>query len=168
MHSESFTIILSKLGLIFNESLSFDKFLDLIGFNQEFISNLIRNNKEYFIKYINSLKTFNDICSYDLKKNKEFINLILDLDRLDLLTNIDDYDLDILKRIGNSKSINLIWEYEGSVRLKQKLFEIKDNLTELEFINLISLLNVDTELFNKLNISESDWAKMLAFERGMC
>lgn len=129
----------SMFEIVLKNNDLFDKFLDLIGFNQEFISNLIRNNKEYFIKYINSLKTFNDIRSYDLKKNKDFINLILDLDRVDLLTNIDDYDLDILKRIGNSKSINLIWEYEGSVRLKQKLFEIKDNLTELEFINLISL-----------------------------
>ena len=123
-----------------------DNFYRYCFSNTEELNEFIEENVEI---YLNKVK--NNNVPYILRNNDSIVKLILLANNQELIANIDEYSVDNLKILAGlvKDGINISARY-GDMRFANKLFSVKDNLTEEEFSQLLKLL------FDRNNYSRVD------------
>ena len=151
---EDYTYYLNRDGYVFDNetknkisNIILNKYLDdeniarnfTMGYfiSQQELTELIKQNRDIFEQYISK---YGKACQYRFFDNDEFIKIILENSRGDLIQHIDNYSIDNLKllvaKIDEGIEINY---YEGNDRLLFKLFENKELFTSYEFCKLLDL-----------------------------
>ena len=128
----------------------FDIFLKSFFNNKEELNEFIKDNEEFFIKYLHNEK---DNVLYILKNNDYFIKIILKEKYIKLINNIENYSLNNLKELATiiNDGIELPY-FLGNDRFMYHLFELKTQLQPKEFVLLLNLLKEKSLYDRKDNI----------------
>ena len=143
-------------NIVFNKyrySYELDKFFRNFFESKEELNEFIGTNSDFFRDYIN-IK--NENISYRLKDCDNFITLVLEEGKTNLISNIQNYSIENLRLLVQllNKNIQLPY-YIGNNEFAEHIIKLKDELKDEEMIVLLNLLKDRAFYDRKMRDSES-------------
>ena len=143
-------------NIVFNKyrySYELDKFFRNFFESKEELNEFIGTNSDFFRDYIN-IK--NENISYRLKDCDNFITLVLEEGKTNLISNIQNYSIENLRLLVQllNKNIQLPY-YIGNNEFAEHIIKLKDELKDEEMIVLLNLLKDRYFYDRKMRNSES-------------
>lgn len=143
-------------NIVFNKyrySYELDKFFRNFFESKEELNEFIGTNSDFFRDYIN-IK--NENISYRLKDCDNFITLVLEEGKTNLISNIQNYSIENLRLLVQllNKNIQLPY-YIGNNEFAEHIIKLKDELKDEEMIVLLNLLKDRAFYDRKMRNSES-------------
>lgn len=143
-------------NIVFNKyrySYELDKFFRNFFESKEELNEFIGTNSDFFRDYIN-IK--NENISYRLKDCDNFITLVLEEGKTNLISNIQNYSIENLRLLVQllNKNIQLPY-YIGNNEFAEHIIKLKDELKDEDMIVLLNLLKDRAFYDRKMRDSES-------------